>query len=143
MRIQAVLVILLVGVMSAVATNTPDEVGDSTAPRGPLLEFPDGRELNMGLIRAGELATDSIRVHNAGDEPLVLTSVYADCSCTMPRYPKTPIQPGDDAYISVTYDPGSRKSGGILKILRVRTNDNRGQKKIFLKAEIRRPTRNE
>lgn len=141
MRISATLALLLAGMMSAAAQGEIAE-GDSVAVAGPLLEFPDGRELNMGLIEAGELATDSIRVRNGGDEPLVLTSVYGECSCTMPRYPRTPIQPGEDAYITVTYDPGPRKSGGILKILRVRTNDGHGQKQVYVKAEIKRPTRN-
>lgn len=105
----------------------------------PKLDFPDGTTLDYGRVDAGVTLTDSIRIHNAGDAPLVITRTFAGCACTMPDEPREPIAPGADAWIKVRFDTSGRTPGGFLKIVTVRSNDPRGQLTFFVKGTVRRP----
>ena len=49
---------------------------------------------------------------NRGDKPLVILDVVTSCGCTVPRFSKRPILPGEKTEITVTYDP--RKPPGSL-----------------------------
>ena len=51
---------------------------------------------------------------NVGNKPLVLNQVVASCGCTVPRYDKKPIAPGQKGTISVTYN-GTGKFPGPLQ----------------------------
>lgn len=46
---------------------------------------------------------------NTGDKPLIIESALGSCGCTVPDYPKQPIQPGETGEIKVTYKPGKQK----------------------------------
>ena len=46
---------------------------------------------------------------NTGKEPLVITSAKGSCGCTVPEYPKHPIEPGESGEIKVVYSPGKQK----------------------------------
>ena len=45
---------------------------------------------------------------NRGDKPLVILDVVTSCGCTVPRFSKRPILPGEKTEITVTYDPANR-----------------------------------
>lgn len=45
---------------------------------------------------------------NRGDKPLVILDVVTSCGCTVPRFSKRPILPGQKTEITVTYDPTNR-----------------------------------
>ena len=46
---------------------------------------------------------------NTGKEPLVITSAKGSCGCTVPKYPKEPIEPGATGEIKVVYSPGKQQ----------------------------------
>ena len=50
----------------------------------------------------------SMRVTNAGNEPLVFVKAHVSCGCTGINYPETPIQPGDTATVDISYNPSGR-----------------------------------
>lgn len=52
--------------------------------------------------------TCQMRVVNTGTEPLLIVKVQAGCGCTGINYPMDPIQPGDTAAVSITYNPSGR-----------------------------------
>lgn len=52
--------------------------------------------------------TCQMRVVNTGDEPLLIIKAQAGCGCTAINFPETPIQPGDTATVSITYNPSDR-----------------------------------
>ncbi|MEQ8324609.1 MAG: DUF1573 domain-containing protein [Vicingaceae bacterium] len=45
---------------------------------------------------------------NTGKEPLVITNAKGSCGCTVPEYPKEPIEPGASGEIKVVYSPGNQ-----------------------------------
>jgi hypothetical protein len=58
---------------------------------------------------------------NVGGAPLILKDVHASCGCTTPQWPREPILPGEDAAITVSYNPNGRP-GSIDKQVTVVTN---------------------
>lgn len=66
--------------------------------------------------------TTEFRLLNEGDAPLVILSANASCGCTAPSYNREPINPGDTAVMTVTYNPFARP-GKFDKKIKVRTND--------------------
>ena len=48
--------------------------------------------------------TCKFKFTNTGDGPLVIHQAMASCGCTVPKYPKEPIRPGETGEITVTYD---------------------------------------
>ena len=52
--------------------------------------------------------TCQMRLVNTGNEPLLIVKAQAGCGCTAINYPETPIQPGDTATVSITYNPSGR-----------------------------------
>ncbi|MCM1349216.1 MAG: DUF1573 domain-containing protein [Firmicutes bacterium] len=57
---------------------------------------------------------------NTGTEPVTVLSARANCGCTQPTYPRTPVMPGDTLTISVAYDAVGRP-GRFTKQVRVET----------------------
>ncbi len=47
---------------------------------------------------------------NTGKEPLVITNAKGSCGCTVPRWPKEPIAPGEKGEIEIVYKPGKQKN---------------------------------
>lgn len=64
---------------------------------------------NFGRIRE-EAGTVSHRFlfENRGQRPVVVIDVTATCGCTEPLYSKKPVRPGEQAEITVSYDPMNR-----------------------------------
>ncbi len=52
--------------------------------------------------------TCQLRLVNTGDAPLLIVRAQAGCGCTAVNYPEAPIQPGDTAAVSITYNPTGR-----------------------------------
>lgn len=59
---------------------------------------------------------------NVGNQPLVLNQVVASCGCTVPRYDKKPIAPGQKGTIFVTYNGTGKFPGHFKKSITVRSN---------------------
>jgi archaellum component FlaG (FlaF/FlaG flagellin family) len=65
--------------------------------------------------------TCSFIFKNTGSENLVITNVKASCGCTSPEWTQTPVKPGEDGYVKVTYDPKNRPNK-FNKSITVTTN---------------------
>ena len=108
---------------------------------GPRMRFVPNDTVQFGLISGKEIVEDTIRVVNDGDEPLLILRSHADCSCTVTRYPKESIAPGDTVKVMVRFDPRGRSHGRFSKILRFRTNGTPATAIVYIKGRIARPIR--
>lgn len=72
---------------------------------------------------------------NIGADPIVVLSARANCGCTIPSYTKEPVQPGDTAKITVTYDPAGRP-GKFNKKIRVETNGVPGRSTLAIQGTV-------
>lgn len=75
---------------------------------------------------------------NTGDEPLVISNAVGSCGCTVPTYPKEPIQPGKSGQIEVVYSPG-KQVGSQVKTVSITANTEPTVTQINIRAEVLKP----
>lgn len=99
----------------------------------PYIKF-EKVEHDYGTLIKGSNGDCNFEFLNAGDQPLVLTSVVSSCGCTIPDWPKEPIMPGKKAVIKVTYD--TNRLGVILKQITVRSNAENADVVLTIKGQV-------
>jgi autotransporter adhesin len=62
---------------------------------------------SFGKIKQHVPATTEFTFTNTGAKPLIIETAVAECGCTTPEYPKTPIIKGKNGTIKVTYNAES------------------------------------
>ncbi len=74
---------------------------------------------------------------NEGDKPLVINQAVASCGCTVPKYTKTPVKPGEKGTISVTYNGRGRFPGHFKKTITVRTNGVPEMTRLYIEGTMK------
>jgi len=90
-----------------VVTNPKSATGDEENNL-PDISF-DRTEYNFGKLIQGEVATYDFIFTNTGKSDLVISQVNTSCGCTVPKFPKEPIKPGEKGTIKVSFDSSGRK----------------------------------
>jgi len=116
------------------ATASPD---GSNADAVPVFSFQSDNH-EFGEIQQGEKVSYAFKFTNTGKAPLVISSASASCGCTVPEYTKTPVQPGEDGYINVTFD-SEGKSGMVSKTVTLIANTIPNTKVLTISADIQVP----
>lgn len=90
---------------------------NSSDTQRPEAFFPD-TIWDLGVVAEGSTFDHVFLMKNTGNGPLVLADVTATCGCTVARnWPKTPIAPGEEIEIELTYDSRGRQGEIDSKIL--------------------------
>jgi hypothetical protein len=79
---------------------------------------------SFGKIKQNIPAVTEFSFVNKGDKPLIIEVATAECGCTTPDYPKTPIQRGKTGVIKVTYNaenPGKFSKRVTVKFANIAT----------------------
>jgi hypothetical protein len=108
-------------------------------PNAPAFEF-ETEVIDFGKI---EHKSDGVRVFkfkNAGKSPLVISNARSSCGCTVPKFSKDPIMPGESGTIEVKYD--TNRIGGFSKSITIYSNANEKMKRIRIKGIVMRPETN-
>ncbi len=92
---------------------------------------------DFGVVREGEKVFWNYRFTNEGTAPLVINRVKADCGCTVPEFPRTPIGPGEEGRIKVTFDSQGRL-GRQVKRITVISNSERPSHVLSISALVER-----
>jgi len=66
------------------------------------------KEHDFGQVKEGNKVVCVFEAINTGDADLLFQNVSASCGCTMPKYDKKPIRPGNKGAIEVTFDTKGR-----------------------------------
>lgn len=112
--------------------NTAEENVKSTL--GPQFSFET--ELHdFGQLIDGEKVSYSFKFTNSGDQPLIISNAKGSCGCTVPNWPKDPIQPGDSGTIDVTFNSSGR-TGKQNKAITLTANTNPSRKVINITSEV-------
>ena len=90
---------------------------------------------NFGDVYQGQKAEKVFTFKNTGDIPLMLNNVLSTCGCTVPEWPKSPIQSGDSSQIKVIFDSTS-KIGRQNKVITIRSNSKDGDARIRISAMV-------
>ena len=89
---------------------------------------------DFGQVKVNNPVTHEFSFVNAGDAPLVITSVQASCGCTVTKYSKDPISPGSSGFVTATYD--AAKVGVFTKTVTVNANTDGGAVLLTIKGEV-------
>ncbi len=128
-QLLIVLVLAVIGTRGAQAQDVQEAQGAQAS-----ISF-DETTYDFGTFSDSEAKKECVFTFtNVGDAPLVLNQVVASCGCTVPKYTKEPIQPGEKGKIDVTYNTRGRFAGPFKKTLTVRTNGEPSMVKLFIKG---------
>jgi len=106
----------------------------------PQIKFEE-TEHDFGRIIQGERVYYRFKFTNTGTSDLLITKVNSSCGCTVGKYPKEPIAPGQSDFVEATFDSSNRK-GMQNKTITVLTNTQPNLTTLRIKAEIVMPEKN-
>jgi len=90
---------------------------------------------DYGDIKYGADGTCTFEFKNTGTAPLIISNAKGSCGCTVPEWPKEPINPGQKAEIKVKYD--TKRPGPINKSVTITSNaSNEPSKVIRIKGNV-------
>lgn len=96
------------------------------------IEFEE-TTFQWGELIEGEKIQNVFTFTNTGSEPLVILNAKGSCGCTVPKWPREPIMPGETADLLVQFDSTNKgKAGGNLQSKRVTITANTDPAHTFL-----------
>ena len=119
-------ILILLVFISQSCSNTDDKL---TSDKNKIDEslIDNGAELtceentfDFGDIIQGVPVSHDFIIKNTGKGPLLIVSARAGCSCTVPKKPDHPIDPGLEDIVRVQYD--AKKIGNFKKTITLTTN---------------------
>lgn len=115
--------------------HNPATGSDNKKDRAPVITFDDAVH-DFGTIAKGEKVTYAFHFKNTGNNDLIIRHAQASCGCTVPEWPKEPVPPGKDGYVTVTFD-SEGKSGSIQKTITIIANTVPNTTNLTIKALIK------
>ena len=125
------------GNLSTDVVTNPNTASGESATGLPIIDFE--KEIHdFGKLIQGEKATCNFRFMNKGEKDLVISQVRSSCGCTVPKFPKEPIKPGEEGILKVTFDSAGRK-GVQNKAITVVHNGQPNSTIVRVKAMVIEP----
>lgn len=93
--------------------------------------------IDLGKVKQGEPATATFEITNISKKPLVIEQASPGCGCTVTDYTKTPVLPGEKAFIKATYNAAS--AGSFHKTVTVKFAGVDETQAITLTGEVLAP----
>lgn len=123
-------------IYSIAQVNNPLTPGQGNTGTGPVIKFVETSH-DFGNIIEGTYAKHTFKFTNTGDKPLVLKNVQAQCGCTSPTWPKSPIMPGDTSSVSAVFNSRGYGGNNFHKSVTVTTNmEKDGVIVLFIKGHV-------
>lgn len=119
---------------------SPDLVRNPASASGgdmkqvPVITFDTTRH-DFGSVVDGEKVNFSFHFTNTGNADLIIRHCQASCGCTVPEWPKDPVAPGKEGYISVTFD-SKGKSGMVNKTVTIIANTIPNTTTLSISGEV-------
>jgi hypothetical protein len=89
---------------------------------------------DFGEIKINEPVTNEFSFQNTGDQPLIIISTKASCGCTVAKYTKGEILPGEYGSVTATYN--AAKTGAFSKTVTVNANAGSTDIKLQIHGEV-------
>jgi len=121
--------------ISIAAQNQPAASAPEN-PNAPVITF-DKTVHDYGSVPYNGDGKTTFRFTNTGKEPLILTNVRSSCGCTVPKWPREPILPGQSEVIHVEYK--TNRIGRINKTVTVQSNASNSNVVLRIEGEVMRP----
>ncbi len=92
---------------------------------------------NFGSFKQSEsIQTCSFKFTNEGDQPLIIHRAVASCGCTVPKFTKAPIKPGESGVITVEYNGSRFLPGHFKKSITVNTNGTPEMVRLYIEGDM-------
>jgi len=119
---------------SNLVMNKESSTASSSISKGPQFSF-DNDSHDFGQLIDGEKVSYSFKFTNSGDAPLIISSAKGSCGCTVPDWPKDPIEPGQTGTIDISFNSSGR-SGKQNKTVTLQANTNPNRKVLRITSEV-------
>jgi hypothetical protein len=124
------------------SNSVVDKPAEANSPATHAQDSPNAPEVtfnktvhNYGALRKDADGRCEFTFTNTGTEPLILSNVKSSCGCTVPTWPKEPIQPGKSGTIKVVYD--TKLIGAFEKTVTVISNAKNGTVVLTIKGDVK------
>ena len=137
-------------IMIGCEDNTDNDVLSSDLVKNPVTassEKSDTQLANMtfsnseqdfGSIVQGESITKKYYFVNESEVDLIISSANGSCGCTIPKWPRKPIKPGQKGEIEVVFNSTGKKGKQNKKVY-ITANTSPLNNVIVLKGEVAAP----
>ena len=89
--------------------------------------------INVGTFPASSPVKKAVFTFtNVGNAPLVINEVIASCGCTIPKYDRRPIAPGQKGSIEITYNGQGKFTGHFKKRITITSNARTEMTRIYI-----------
>ncbi|MEZ5056043.1 MAG: DUF1573 domain-containing protein [Saprospiraceae bacterium] len=92
-------------------------------------------EYNFGQVNEGEFVKHTFKFKNTGKVPLIISDAKSTCGCTVPKYPKEAIAPGEDGEIYIVFNT-DKKEGMQDKPVFITANTWPGMTKLKITGRV-------
>lgn len=86
-------------------------------------------------VPEGTIVQHVFKFKNDGKIPLIIQNAHSTCGCTVPEWPKEPIEPNESGEIKVEFDTKS-KTGLQEKLVIITANTYPSVTRLFLKGFV-------
>ena len=119
------------------ATAPVNENVVSSETQGPFGEMSFKEKTHdFGIVTEGKKVKHTFYFENTGKASLVIQNASASCGCTVPDWPKEPIEPGKEGKIDVEFDTHG-KLGPQNKIVSITANTSPQITTVNIVADVR------
>jgi hypothetical protein len=126
--------VLIIGValifLFAQKGNPVEVVGNNASINFELTSFDFGE-----IKEANGKVEHTFKFSNNGTSALLVKDVKTSCGCTSPDWTRKPVEPGENGFIKVEYDP-KKRPGTFHKSLAVVSNANSQQIRLHIKGNV-------
>lgn len=119
---------------SAESMNQEEPVLERSENGQPLIVF-SAESHDFGDISSGEKVSFTFSYRNEGNANLIIKSASASCGCTVPKWSKEPLPPGEKGLIEIVFDSSGR-SGRQMKTITIRSNAEPSIKMLQITANV-------
>ncbi len=120
-------------VMALCSTGCSNSSDDHAKKKGKEIWFEEQLH-DYGEIKEDSDGTWSFAFKNLGEEAIVINRVRSTCGCTIPEWPREPIEPGNSGKITVKYN--TAQTGTFLKSVFVYSSAANSPVKLQIKGKV-------
>lgn len=129
-KLLSVFATITVAILITGCTANPEEKAKG---HGQEIWFEESLH-DYGEIEQDSDGTWSFAFKNLGEEAVIINRVRSTCGCTVPDWPREPIEPGESGEISVIYNTAT--TGTFLKSVVVYSTASNSPVKLQIKGKV-------
>jgi hypothetical protein len=112
----------------------PETASGKPTDKYPVMTF-EKTSHDFGEIIRGEKVSYRFVFKNTGKLPLIISDVPSSCGCTVPEFSKLPVLPGEEGYVTVTFNSQS-ENGFRQKTVTVVSNAQPRMQVLTINAQV-------